>query len=243
MAVVSTRKGRSDRVPVNRMQDWATSLGTDYWLSFADVETIGAAGDDLITDFGWTQTTVTATAGDGLADLLSATDVGAPGHGLTTALNSLLLSPLGFGGPAHYNFFKAQMGYAPSRLCVEFMGAMTVHSANENLSGWGLCFATPLTATNDLAFIYTDATNFSIKNIGTGAGNVDAGAADDAAWHIFKIVCTQDGSTVVGAIEWFIDGTSQGVIDLNADKWPAAFAMSATTTNRPALAWAHIWYE
>ncbi len=226
-----------------KMQEWGKSLGTDYWLSFADVETVGISTDDLITNFGWTQTTITATASDHLGDLLLPADIGVPGHGLTAGASSLLLSPLGFGGPAHYEFFKYQMGYAPTKLRARFLAAMTVHTANENTSGWGFAFGSPLTATNDLAFVYTDGTNFSIKNAGTGAGNVDVGAADDAVWHYFDIIITQDGSTVVGAIEWFIDAVSQGVIDLNADSWPALFGMSAATTNRPGLAKAHIWYE
>jgi hypothetical protein len=130
------------------------------------------------------------------------------------------------------------MGYAPTKLCAEFWAAMTVHSANETTSGFGFSTGSPATDTNHIAYIYTNGTNWHIRGTpGTGAFD-DAGAADDASWHKFKIVITSGGTT-----EWFIDGTSQGTITLVTDLYPTALAMHALTTNRPGIASGHVWYE
>ena len=88
-----------------------------------------------------------------------------------------------------------------------------------------------------MAWIFTDGANFTLRS----AADSDAGAADDALWHIFKIVVSAGGTS--DTIEWFIDGTSQGTIDRQTDLWPCSFGMHALTTNRPGLGWVHIYYK
>ncbi|KKK48953.1 hypothetical protein LCGC14_3139960, partial [marine sediment metagenome] len=90
---------------------------------------------------------------------------------------------------------------------------------------------------DELAWIYTDGTNFTIRS----DADSDAGAADDTDWHVWKITVKIGSAT--DAVEWFIDGTSQGKMDRKTDEWPVSFGMYAHTTNRPGLAWLHFSYS
>lgn len=231
-------KGPNRRVHVLKAQDWAKQAGTDFWFDFtAGAGSLGAAGDDLATNFGWTLTSLVTTAVTATGDLFSSSDIGTPGHQLTDASGDLLLSPQIFGSYQHSQFFQSVMGYVPTRLCVEFWGALTVNTGAETTSGFGFSAGSPATATNQVAYIYSDATNFACRSTPGTGGFVDTGAARDAAWHRFKLIVTATG------VEWFIDDVSQGTITVATDLFPCSFAMHALTTNRPAISSGHVWYE
>jgi hypothetical protein len=90
-------------------------------------------------------------------------------------------------------------------------------------------------AADQMAAISSNSTTFEINS---GAAS-DAGAASDNAWHKWKIVTTQGGTH-----EWFIDGTSQGTLAIQANEWPVSFeaGIVATGTNTIGLASVHIYY-
>jgi len=228
------RSNRARRIHVPALA-WGTDMGTDFWL-IPEGEQVTAGS--LLSDRGWTTTSLVETAGTG-ADFLSSSDVGNPPHYLTNAASDLLQSPAIFGDYIHGEQAASILGYSPTQLIVEFYAAMTVHSADEAATtGWGLVEAggTAGTAADRMAWISTDATNFWLRS----AADTDAGATDDANWHLFRIEVAT--GSVTDAITWYIDGTSQGTIDRQTDLWPVSFGMFASTTNRPALSWIHAWY-
>lgn len=230
------------RVHVYAPELWNRGAGTDYWAIFGIESTIAAAGSSaLLSDSGWTTTSLAETAGDG-ADLIATGDRANPPHILTNAGNDLLQSPAIFGDYGHAQVAASMLGYQPTKLCVEFYGAMTVHSADEKTTtGWGFVEAGGAagTANDRMAWIGTDGANFFCSS----AADEDAGAADDANWHVFKIELSNVVAAGTDMATWYIDGASQGTLDVQTDEWPVSFGMFASTTNRPALAWIHIWYE
>lgn len=229
--------GKIQRQHVTRPSLWSREVGTDYWFS-AGVGGAGIVADELLTDYGWTLTSITRTDGT-LADLLSSADVGTPNIFALDSASDLFLSPAIFGDYASGLRAGQILGYTPTRLNLEVYANFSVHTADEDTTGFGLSTGSSLTATNHIAFIYTDGTNFHIRGTpGTGAFD-DAGAVDDANFHLFKVVATAGGT-----VEWFIDGTSQGTITLVDDLFPTALSASvvAAGTNRVNIAWAHIYY-
>ena len=224
--------GSGGRIHV-RPSQWTRTAATDFWYA---ERAAGVAADELITDYGWTTTSLSYTIGSA-ADLLTSADVGTPTSTDFGAANDLLLSPSIFGDYMHSQIAAHILGYQPTTLNLEAYAAFTTSSANETISGFGFSTGSGLTATNHVAHIFSNGTNFAIRGTdGTGA-LTDAGAAVDASFHKWKIVATAGGS-----VEWFIDGTSQGTITLKTDMFPTAFTASVTTTNRLSLSYAHIWY-
>jgi len=224
-------------VPAHR---WQSEAGTDFWYVVNHADPLTASGATNLSgldSFGWTATTLSLSSATG-GDFLSSATVGTPTATVFGADTDLLQSPTIFGDYSHGLMAGQILGHYPTRLALEVYAAFTTHSANETRTGFGLTEAggTSGTAADAMAWIHTDATNFTIRS---GADS-DAGAADDANYHQFKIV-VKVGTT--DAIEWFIDGTSQGTMDNQAALWPCSFGAYASTTNRLALAWAHLWYE
>jgi len=216
---------------------WSREVGTDYWFT-AGVGFEGIAADEILTDYGWTATSVAQTAGT-LADLMTSADVGTPNIAALDAASDLLLSPAIFGDYASALRAGAILGYTPTTLNLEVYANFSVATASETTTGFGLSTGSSLTATNHIAFIWGGISNFNIRGTpGTGAFN-DAGAAVDNNFHLWKVTATAGGS-----VEWFIDGTSQGTITLVEDLFPTAFSASvvAAGTNRVNIAWGHIWY-
>lgn len=233
----------SRRIHVVKGAEWGHSFGTDYWLHInPGLDIAGAAstatGDELAEN-GWTATSLVNTAGSG-ADFLSTADRGTPNHLLTNATADLLKSPAIFGDYDHLYFAKQALGYEPTKLIAEFLGAMTVHTADEPRSGWGFIEdgGSPATEADQLAFISTDGTNFQI---GGNAGTPINGQTDDANWHVFRIELNR----ATGLVTWAIDSVSQVMsttLAITGDEFPACFGFHALTTNRPALGTTHIWY-
>lgn len=206
---------------------------TDFW--YVD-HAAGVAADELITDYGWTTTALSYTTTGG-GDLLASADTGSPNITILETANDLLLGPVLFGDYAHGLQAASILGYTPTTLNLEVYAAFTTNTGAETIGGFGFSTGSSLTATNHVAFIYSDGTNFAMRGTdGTGA-LTDVGAAKDVAYHLWKIVLTAGGSA-----EWFIDGVSQGTITLKTDMFPTAFSASVTTTNELGLAFAHAWY-
>lgn len=226
------------RIHVEAME-WGRKIGTDFWLiPRNEGELTGVTNEPLLSDREWVTTSILWTAGTG-ADFLDSTDVGTPENFGTDLTGDLLQSPAIFGGYVHTVAVSRILGYTPTRLVVEIAGQFSAATANETRSGFGLTEAggTAGTDADAMAWIFSDGTNFGLRS----AADTDVGALVDNNWNVWRI--TISSGTVTDAIEWFINGTSQGTIDRQADLWPCSLGMFALTTNRPNIAWAHIWYE
>ena len=237
MTLTIVRRAQPIRRHVAAM-DWGREPGTDFWfIPRNEGELVGVTNEPTLADREWTTTSLVFTAGSG-ADFLDSTDAGVPEHFLTNASGDLLQSPAIFGDYIHGQQAAQFLGYTPTKLILECYASLTVASANETRSGFGLVEAggTAGTDADAMAWIFSDATNFGLRS----AADSDTGALIDTNWNLWKIVIST--GAVTDAIEWFINGTSQGTIDRQADLWPASFGMFALTTNRPGMGWAHIYY-
>ena len=153
--------GSINRVHVTRPSLWSRSAGTDFWI-MAGVGTPGIAADEALTDYGWTLTSITQTAGT-LADLMSSADTGTPNIMALDAASDLLLSPSIFGDYGHALQAGAILGYTPTTLNLELYANFSVHSASEDTTGFGFSTGTSLTSTNHTGFIWADAINFNLR--------------------------------------------------------------------------------
>lgn len=210
---------------------WQSEAGTDYWIVAGNQDMFTASGATNISgldSYGWVTTSLDAHTNTTTADFMSSAD-DTPPHILANASGDALSSPFIFGNYSHALLAGQILGHLPTKLTAEFYAAFTVASADETGTYMGFH------SSGKSMSIYSDATNFLLSSSGTE----DAGIAVDNAYHQWRIVV--DSSTSL--CEWFVDGTSQGSIAVEADAWPMAFECVASTTNRFALSWAHIWYE
>ncbi len=219
-------------------RSWSTQMGTDYWAKFGIRSTIAPTGGGVLSELGWTTTSLVETVATGTGDFMSSSDFGIPAHILTDASGDLLESPSMFGDYTGSSAAGDILGHDPTTLSMECLASFTAVSGTSNRSGFGLVQdgGAAGTAADQLAWIFTDGTNFTIRS----SADSDAGAADDTDWHLWKIVVSTGSAT--DAVEWFIDGTSQGTMDRLEDQWPVSFGLHALTTNRPGIAWVHLWY-
>src|SRR3990167_5490802 len=233
---------------------WAHEIGTDYWLQMTSgLDQAGAAstatGDELAEN-GWIATSLVNTVGAG-GDFGSLGDTTrTPNHFLTDASADLLESPRMFGDYAHMRAAAdlAGMSDLPRFLIARFWGAMTVHSADEQRSGWGFFEDAGAVGTEAVqqGFISSDGTNFQI---GANAGTPDDLVADDAVWHDFVIVLAVTEQKAYGYVDptWRFGspplGAALGSVDITADEAPYFLGFHALTTNRPALGLTHVYYE
>ena len=237
------------RVHVTSGAEWGSRMGTDYWLILNTGQDIAAAASTAteaeLAEAGWTATSLVNTGAAG-ADFISSSDIGAPSHLLTNATGDLLNSPAIFGDYSHAYFAQRMMGRStlPHMLCAEWFGAMTVHSADEVLSGWGLLEdgGTAATEATQIAWISSDGTNFQIA--GDAATPINL-TTDDALWHRFTVVLDRRTGLVSAAIDgtYYLTPSSTTTLSITADEAPFKFGFGALTTNRPGLGNVHIWYE
>lgn len=226
------------RVHAYRPQDWGSMAATDYWANFGDLTLVPADSSDLDL-YGWVEGgTWVYLAGSG-ADFISNSpiaDAGTTGGAHFDDASDAITSPYIFGDYAHALLAGQFLGYMPTSLNMECYARFSANG-DENGSGFGFIEAGGSAATtNDtMAYISTGGTVFELHS---GAAE-DAGATDDMNPHLWKIKCK--GTTA----EWFLDGTSQGTIDLQDDLWPVAWSAGTQSggSNDPVVSWVHIYYE
>ena len=244
------------RQHVTRGHDWGFRAGTDFWLMLNPGIDQGIADSDTdpgaqlgLAAHGWTATSLVNTVGS-TADFMSGADKGTPHHFLTDASGDLLESPAIFGDYAHAWMASRIAGMLdlPRFLIAEFLGAMTVATADEPRSGWGFIEdgGSVATEADQAAFISTDGTNFQIS---ANAGTPVNGDADDATWHLFKLVMDR----VANVSYWYMttttgvalsrQGGTSATVAITADEAPYSFGFHALTTNRPALGLTHVYYD
>lgn len=224
------------RFHVATPQMWGESAGTDFWMVPSVNGMLTASKPPTLADYGWTTTDLALTAGAG-GDFLSATDIGSVNRIAFDAASDMLLSPAIFGDYAHGKMAESFLGFMPTQLNVEVVAAFPVVANNETNTAFGLVEdgGSPITAADALAMIFSDGTNFGLRS---GAAT-DAGALVDTAVHRWLTEVTAT------TVTWYIDGTSQGTLALEADEWPAAFGagIKAAGSNTLSIGPVHIWYS
>jgi hypothetical protein len=233
------------RIHVNHGLHWGDSAGTDFWL-YPGVELTGAT-TFLDSSTGWTTTSTGLTAGTG-ADFMASADKGTPRSAVANAQNDLVVSPAIFGDYQHARVAQLIMGERtlPRYLIMDALAGFSVGStSSEENTAFGFLEAggSGTTAADHFAAIASDGTNF----VGRSGADSDVGAAIDTAQHLWRLILDR-GSATSGAIsngaEWFIDGTSQGTFDIQADLSPSAFIIAqGGATNRVEVGFVHIYYE
>ena len=222
-------------------RDFDNGGATDYWINFQDsanqVAAASATNPGGLSGWFHTTTSLVATAGTA-GDLNSGTDY-TPSHILTNAAADVYQTARIFGGFDQFQRVSTVLGYLPTKLILEFVAAFTVASANETTSFIGLCApaVTDAAAAGGGGAVRSGGTA-STFFLTSDAGS-DAGANIDTAWHRWRIEITS------AACEWFIDGTSQGTIALEADEFPVSFeaGVVAAGANDIAIGNVHCWYE
>lgn len=239
-----TRGFPPQRVHVTTPEAWNRAGGTDFWGVWGPESITAAAGSSaLITDSGWTATSLVETAGTG-ADLLATGDRTAPAHVLTDAASDLLQSPAIFGDYMHGQIAASILGYQPTKLIAEFGFAFTVNSANETASCIGFVEAggSIVTANDAMATIFSDGTNFKLRS---GAATSTAGDAVSTTWHVGRIQLDNSVAAGTNMATWAIDGVAQPALNLQTDLFPVSFGFGivAAGTNRIGHSFIHIFYQ
>lgn len=196
--------------------DWDDQSGSHFYFEPNAAE-LAAGNKETLSDFGWTTTALSFVEGAG-ADFLSLADPGVPAHFVTDGAGSILQSPAKFGSHTHGNQAGRHLGHPPTKMTFEFWFTFSVASNDETATGFGLTVAggSIITEADAIAVIRSDGTNFVCRS------NVDAavGPLIDTALHLGKIEVSQ-GTT--DAIQWFVDGASQGTLDLREDVLPMSW--------------------
>lgn len=241
------------RKHITKAQDWAHSIGTDYWFTPSagiDVFAAATATGIELAEHGWTTTSLVNTAGSG-ADFGSSSDVGTPVSVLTDATADLLESPAIFGTYPHMRAAADIAGMAdlPRFLIARFWGAgVVVSNAAEGHSGWGFVEdgGAVSTAADHAAFIGSDGTNFVFNANGGTAQSM--GTAADTTWREWAIVMavTEQKAYAYLAPSWRFGspplGTAAASLTLTTDEAPYSFGMHALT-NDFTMGVLHIYYE
>lgn len=222
------------RVHITDPKLWGSNAGTDFWWNCNNADQAAAGSDDLV-GHGWISTGGVYLAGS-LADFGSSADVGTTGGYHMDTAGDTVASPQIFGDYLHMRMVQGILGYLPTTLTAEFYMRLSANN-DEQASGVGFWEAgsTSAFAKGDtLAVIGSGGTNFELHS----ALTEDAGSTDDQNAHLFQIVCGG------GVAAWYIDGTSQGSVNLQVDLWPAMFGVNtqAGGSNDPVLNWAHVYY-
>jgi hypothetical protein len=228
-----------NRVYITDPRNWAISPGTDFMLGAGTTTaliTSGTAGQ-VLSEYGWTTTGLAYTAGSA-ADFLSSADPGVAPHIILADASDLLASPAIFGDYAHALAASWILGYMPTTLSFECRAAFTTAANDEPSTAFGFVedggSVITAAAADQLACISSNGTNFELNS---GAA-VDAGAAVDTAWHTFRVTVSSAN------VQWWIDGTSQGTIALEADEFPVSFeaGVVAAGANDIAISHVRVWY-
>ena len=227
------------RKHVRNPYNWGHEVGTDFWL-FANANGgLGASTTYLISDAGWTATSLALASGSA-ADFMTPADVGTPSQWTQDAQNDLLQSPAIFGDYAHSRLAMLLLGkkVLPRYLIGDFYARFSVVANNQTTTALGFVEdgGSIVTANDAMATIVSDATNFLIRS---GAATGTGAVAVDTAPHRFRIVC--DKANALAYL--YVDGVASGSVAIQADEWPVAFgAGSGGANNLVQLNSAHIFY-
>lgn len=230
---------------------WARSPGVIYALCAGPGSMGGNTYDDILADFGWTTTNLTDSSslvGGSGAEVPNASfktlNFGTPNSILTDGSGDLLQSPSIFADPMGFDMAKRLLGSnkPPLSFVADIWGCMTVDSATETRSGFGLVQAggTAGTTANMQAWIYSDGTNLRLESSAGSYATVGPAIAEQILCHRLRITRSDAAqtswvihwSTSVDGITFTEVGTGMAQVALKA---PLSFGMYAFTTNRPAL--------
>ncbi len=229
----------ADRHEVAQAVHWDDSSGSDYFFEpdAAGISGTGQAED--LSDVGWTVTSILGFVQGTAGDFFGSADI-TPNHYSTDAAADKLESPNVFADYLHSQQAAHHLGADPTTLTMEAWAQFSVTSASETGTAIGLFIGggSIVTEADHVAAIHTDGTNFICRE---GGGDTDTGALDDESWHLFKIVIST--GSVTDAIEWFIDGTSQGTLDRRTDAYPCGWGAGNSTTNRIQIGPCRIFYR
>ncbi len=231
----------ADRHEVSEAGGWAAESGSDFFFEPDAAQLAGAGNSTALSDRGWTTTGLAFVAASLDADFLSEADPGVPAHYEGLSAGDLIQSPAIFGDFQHAHQAGHHLGFDASTLTFEAFARFSVTSADEEETCLGFCDATGsiIVISDAIAVIRTDGTNFILRS----TADSSTGALDDEDLHLFRIVVS--GGSATDAIEWFIDGTSQGTIDRLPDVWPAAVGVGnlAAGTNRIQIGQFSVFYR
>jgi hypothetical protein len=228
------------RVHVTDPLKWGVQVGTDFWINAAANGQGTASGNNLLTDGGWTTTSLTYVDG-AAADFMSKDDVGTPGQFAQNAQNDLIKSPAIFGDYAHAHAAAVIMGMnsLPRFLIADVYATFSVASADEPTTALGFVEdgGSIVTAADSMACISSNGTSFVVQ--ANGSENLSGAVAvvTTPAW--FRIVLDKANASSYA----YLNGTLIGSIAITADEFPVAFgAGSGGATNLIQLSQAHIFY-
>ena len=231
----------ADRHEVERAGDWDDASGSDFFIEPDAAQIAGTGNVEDLSDVGWTTTSLAFVQGTD-ADFMDPDDKGVPSHYLTDAASDIFQSPAVFGDYLHSQQAAHHLGVDPTTMTLEAWVTFSVNSASETGTGFGFVIngGSIITEADHIAVIHTDGTNFICRE---GGGDSKTGALDDGLIHLFKIVI-KTGS-VTDAVEWFIDGVSQGTLDRRPDAYPCSvgWGVEVGATNRILIGPARVFYR
>lgn len=229
------------RVHVTDPLKWAVQLGTDYWIQ-ASVNGQGtASGNNLLTDGGWTATSIAAYADGSAADFMSRSDPGTPGQYTQDAQNDTLESPAIFGDYVHAHAAAVMMGMKslPRFLIMDAYARFSVVANDEPTTAIGFAEdgGAILTAADNMAAISSNGTSWVIQS--NSSENLSGAVAVSTAPTWFRIVMDRANSLSYG----YANGSLIGSIAITSDEFPVSFgAGSGGANNLIQLSQAHIFY-
>ena len=220
---------------------WSVQVGTDFWI-FAAVNGQGtASGQNLLTDGGWTTTSIAAYAAGSGADFISRSDPGTPGQYTQDAQNDLIESPSIFGDYAHAHAAAVICGQnsLPRYLVMDAYARFSVVANDEPTTAIGFVEdgGSIVTAADNMAAISSNGTSYVIQS--NAAENLSGAVAvsTDPTW--FRILLDKNTSTAYA----YANGSLIGSIAITADEFPVSFgAGSGGANNLIQLNQAHIFY-
>jgi len=229
------------RVHVTDPLKWGVQIGTDFWIIASANGQGTASGQNLLTDGGWTATSIAAYAGGSAADLLSRSDPGTPGNYTQNAQNDLLESPAIFGDYAHAHAAAVIMGQhsLPRFLIADIYATFSVVANDEATSmvGFAEDGGSIVVANDAIGAIASNGTYWAIQANGTQSVTGAVAISTSPTW--FRIVVDNANSLVYG----YANGSLIGSVAITTDEWPASFgAGSGGANNLVQLNQAHVFY-
>lgn len=229
------------RVHVLDPLKWGVAPGTDFWLKGGANGQGTASGNNLLTDGGWTLTSMAHVAGSA-ADFASKTDPGTPGHFQTNAAADLIQSPAIFGDYHHMRMAAELMGWhvLPRYLIADAYAQFSTLSADEVTTNLGFVEdgGSIVTAADILLSVYSKGTGATF-NVQSNAAVVTGLVTVSTTWNAFRFIL--DRQLGIGYVR--VNGVLTGQIAITTDEFPVAFGAGNDTTNRIQLAGAHIFYD